>query len=200
MVMLQCAAVCNHVKNIMTTASETERQAYIQEAQKDIIFYQQMVHSENDVVNTILAEKGLFCDEHQIHLSCSVDGVDLSFFRVADLYVILGNAIDNAIEYVEKFEDAKMRVIHFRIHQKNQFISIQINNPYVGASFSKSKLPQSTKPDSENHGFGLKSIQYLTKKYHGCMEISTNDNMFTLQLMIPLASQAKKSIDSYFEK
>lgn len=175
-----------HQLKILENANEKERASYIDEARKDIMFYQQLVHSDNEVINTILAEKGLFCSEHDIHLSCFVDHVNLDLIRVADLYAILGNAIDNSIEYVEQFEDDDMRVINFHINQKNQFVSIQINNPYQGPALTHGNLPSTTKKDSSEHGFGLKSIKYLTEKYHGWMEIGTDGGIFTLQLMIPL--------------
>ncbi|WP_099467238.1 ATP-binding protein [Konateibacter massiliensis] len=175
-----------HQLKVLSQISNAEREEYIKEAQKDIIFYQQMVHSDSDVINTILAEKGLVCSEHQIHLSCSVDNVNLSFFRVADLYTILGNAIDNAIEYVEDFPSEEMRVINFRISQKKQFLNIQVNNPYEGVPVENGMLPHTTKHDETSHGFGLKSIKYLTEKYHGWMELSTSDGVFTLQLTFPL--------------
>lgn len=174
-----------HQLKVLSQVSEEERQAYIAEAQKSIIFYQQLVHSENDVINTILAEKGLFCEEHDIDLSCAVDDVNLDFIRISDLYAILGNAIDNAIEYVEQFDEPKMRVINFRISHTKQFLSIQVNNPYLGPALPDGQLPKSSKPDDAYHGFGLKSIRYLAEKYHGGMEISTSDHMFTLQIVMP---------------
>ncbi|MFA9378211.1 MAG: ATP-binding protein [Lachnotalea sp.] len=174
-----------HQLKVLSQVSDKERNAYIEEAQKDIMFYQQLVHSNNDVINTILAEKGLFCSEHDISLSCSVDNVNLNFIHVADLYAILGNGIDNAIEYVDQFEEPEMRVINFRISQKKQFVSIQINNPYLGPDLGHA-LPLTNKHNMAEHGFGLKSIKYLTEKYHGWMEIGTSDKLFTLQLMLPL--------------
>lgn len=130
-------------------------------------------------------QNALFCEEHDIDLSCAVDDVNLDFIRISDLYAILGNAIDNAIEYVEQFDEPKMRVINFRISHTKQFLSIQVNNPYLGPALPDGQLPKSSKPDDAYHGFGLKSIRYLAEKYHGGMEISTSDHMFTLQIVLP---------------
>lgn len=49
--------------------------------------------------------------------------------RLPDLYVILGNAIDNAIEYVEKQSDPDMRAISMRIERRGMFIGMQIMIP-----------------------------------------------------------------------
>ena len=175
-----------HQLKILSIVSDKERQSYIEEAQKSIMFYQQLVHSDNDVVNTILAEKGLLCDEKAINLSCSIDSIDLNFIRVADLYAILGNAIDNAIEYVDKLRYSDLRIINLRICKQNNFLSIQINNPYLGPQLNDGILPKTTKSDLSHHGYGLKSIKYLVEQYNGWLEISTLDSLFTLQIMVPI--------------
>ncbi len=175
-----------HQLKALSMVSDEERNAYIKEAQENILFYQHLVHSENQVINTILAEKGLFCEEKNIALSCTLDDVSLDFIHVPDLYAMLGNGIDNAISYVSQFEEAQMRVINFTIHRKRNFIQIQINNPYRGEPLAPGSLPKTTKSDAGNHGFGLKSIQYLAQKYHGQMDLFTTDGLFTLQVLIPM--------------
>ena len=49
--------------------------------------------------------------------------------RLPDLYAILGNAIDNAIEYVEKQSDPDMRAISMRIERRGMFIGMQVMIP-----------------------------------------------------------------------
>ncbi len=174
-----------HQLRVLSTVSDEERQAYIEETQRNIIFYQKMMLCENDVINTILAEKGLLCEEKKIELSCSIDDVKLDFIRVSDLYALLGNAVDNAMEYVAQFDDPAMRVINLRISARRHFISIQVNNPYVGPALPAGVLPATTKGDHGNHGFGLRSIKYIAMQYNGWLELSTENSMFTLQIMIP---------------
>ncbi len=173
-----------HQLKVLATADESQRAEYIQEAQKSIIFYQHLIYTDNEALNTILAEKGLFCQEKDIDFQCSVDDVDLSFIRLPDLYAILGNAIDNAIEYVQEQSDPNMRAISLRISRNHQFVGIQVTNPYTGAALSSWELPKSQKADPYNHGFGLQSIRYLAKKYGGTMEFSTDNGLFTLQVML----------------
>lgn len=140
----------------LSTASDEERQAYIEETQRNIIFYQKMMLCENDVVNTILAEKGLLCEEKKIELSCSIDHVRLDFIKVSDLYALLGNAVDNAMEYVGQFADPAMRVINFRISARQHFISIQVNNPYVGPALHGRFLVLPTDYHTGTHGLSVR--------------------------------------------
>ena len=173
-----------HQLKALATADERQRAEYIQEAQESIHFYRHLIYTDNEALNTILAEKGLFCQEKGIDFQCSVDDVDLSFIRLPDLYAILGNAIDNAIEYVQNESDPNMRTISLRISKNHQFVGIQVTNPYLGTTLPSWELPKSRKADPYNHGFGLQSIRYLAKKYGGTMEFSTENELFTLQVML----------------
>lgn len=175
-----------HQLKALEKAKEEDRADYIHEAERSINFYQSLVYSDNEALNTILAEKGLFCQEKEITFRCSVDDVDLSFIRLPDLYAILGNAIDNAIEYVEKQSDPDMRAISMRIERRGMFIGIQVINPYKDAPLPSGELPRSSKEDTANHGFGMKSIRYLAEKYGGMMEYSAEGGLFTMQIMIPV--------------
>lgn len=177
-----------HQLKALERANDADRAEYIREAQNSIDFYRHLVYSDNEALNTILAEKGLSCQEKGIAFRCAVDDVELSFIRLPDLYAILGNAIDNAIEYVETQSDATLRTVSLRIEQKSLFIGIQITNPYVGEGISAHELPKTHKPDPKDHGFGLKSIRYLAEKYGGTMEFSTEDKLFTLQILFPMPS------------
>lgn len=174
-----------HTLKALEAADEDERKDYIQEAKQNIMFYQQLVHSDNEVINTILAEKSLLCGEKNISLSCSIDSVDLSFIKLTDLYALLGNALDNAIEYVDQNNRAQDRAISLRITRNNTFLSIQVVNPYHGSAIPEGKLPHTSKKNSADHGYGLKSIRYLSKQYGGEMGIYTADGLFTLQIVLP---------------
>lgn len=174
-----------HNLEVLKTIDQTQRQAYIMEAERSIGLYHELVHCENEVLNTILAEKCLFCKSRDIDLSCAIDGVNLEFVSIPDLYAILGNAIDNAIECVIDFDDLDKRVIDLTISQSDGFCCIQTNNYCQRKPEMLDGLPLTTKSDQRNHGFGLRSIRYLAKKYGGDMVVSVSGHIFTLQIMIP---------------
>jgi len=102
---------------------------------------------------------------------------------------LLGNAIDNAIEYTNKQTDEKLRSISLRINKNNNFVGIQISNPLsyedsLKLSSITGKNIDTTKADKLNHGFGLKNIEYLSQKYNGNMEYFACDGVFTLQIVL----------------
>ena len=51
----------------------------------------------------------------------------------------------------------------------------------------KDGLPETSKQDKDNHGFGLKSIKLIAEKYNGSLAVSTEiKNLFSLNILIPL--------------
>jgi hypothetical protein len=51
-------------------------------------------------------------------------------------------------------------------------------------------LPETTKEDKHYHGFGVKSIRYITEKYGGDMSVTMEDGVFSLDLIFSLPQAA----------
>ena len=161
----------------------------LRETEETIRLYEKYIPSNNPVLNAILAEKALFCERHQVTLSCAVGDVDLSFLSVPDLSILLGNAIDNAVEGAARLADPGDRVVSLSIQRRYAFLSIQTNNRCLQTPELHGGLPRTTKAPGGLHGYGLKSIRYIAAKYGGNAQISVADRIFTLQIMLPIPSE-----------
>lgn len=166
--------------------NKEEIDAYLNEMENSIEIYESIVKSGNEVLDTILTEKSLYCKERGITVSCVVDGSQMGFINTIDLYAILGNALDNAIEAVEKFRYQEQRQIDVMIYRQQQFLVINIVNPTKEIPVFDEELPRTTKADRFHHGFGLKSIRYMVKKYDGNLNVSVEDDCFSLKILIPI--------------
>ena len=106
-----------------------------------------------------------------------------------DIGIILGNALDNAIEACRKLKgkesDAEtfIRLSSFR---KGKMIFIEITNSFDGNVIRKrqSEFPATDKADKEAHGIGLANIKNAAGKYHGAVDWSVNNKVFTLSVMM----------------
>ena len=160
---------------------------YINEIENMISIYDADVKTGNEAIDIILTEKNLLCCNKKIKLTCMADCKKLSFIDDSDLYVLFGNALDNAIEAVSKIDNKEKRYIGFTVYNHNDMISINVNNFYSGEiSLDKDGLPITTKDDKDYHGFGMKSIKMIVDKYHGDVSIVTKDNIFNLNIFIPI--------------
>ena len=163
-----------------------ERTKQIDELESSVRIYDAAVKTGNTVLDTVLTEKSLYCEKHQINMTCTADGRKLSFINMVDLYIMFGNALDNAIESVSKLVDVEKRVIQVSIYPENELLMIRIRN-YCEENYStENGLPNTSKQDKDYHGFGLKSIQYTADKYNGNLSVLSKDNFFLLQILIPI--------------
>ena len=178
-----------HQLRALQQVSADERGQYIEELERAISIYDKVTETGNEVVNTILSEKSLYCERRQIKLSCIVDASHLDFMSTLDIYAILGNALDNAIENVSKYNDAGKRVISLTIKTVGDFLSIQTNNYCEEEIEICDGLPVTTKRDKTHHGFGMKSMRHLAGKYGGSLAVSARDNVFTLQILLPMPKE-----------
>lgn len=177
-----------HQIRAIRDADKEDIDRYLEEVENSVQIYESIVHTGNEVLDTILTEKSLYCQARGIQVSCVADGSQLQFMNTVDLYAILGNAIDNAIEEVEKFKEKEKRQIDVLIYRQQQFLVINIINPMTGQLQYEEGLPVTTKTDKRMHGFGLKSIKYMLKKYDGFLNVTEEDGLFTLMMLIPIPS------------
>lgn len=177
-----------HQIHALKQANSDELDHYIQDVEKSIMIYDSVVKTDHEVLNTILSEKSLYCEKHQIRLSCIVDSAPLDFMSTLDIYALLGNALDNAIECVSKYKDKEKRVVSLTISSKGSFLCIQTNNYYDGELKLENGLPKTTKKNQVYHGYGMKSMKHITEKYGGSLCTSLETGIFMLQIVIPIQS------------
>ena len=82
--------------------------------------------------------------------------------------------------------DPERRVIRVAIRQNHGAAFFQVENFYEGDLSMSDGLPQTTKDDVQNHGFGLQSIRAVVQRYGGTMDIEADDGRFLLTVLIPV--------------
>lgn len=177
------ASIKNNENDIFNSDSGKR---YINELDKAIDFYGDTPKTKNPILDSILRENILLCREKHIDFTCFANGEYLSFIEDTDLYVLFGNALSNAIEANEKVnEKERFIILNISIVMKG-WILIKIENCFNGELLQNNNDIDSTKSDKLNHGFGLKSIRYIVEKYNGGLEIKHQDNIFSLNIIIPI--------------
>ena len=159
---------------------------YLDRMEQEIRSFEAQNKTGNEVLDTILTAKSLVCQQKGITLTVVADGHALDFMDVMDLSALFGNALDNAIEAVEKVTEPEQRLVSLTVFRQRGFLSIQLKNRYDDAPTEAGVLPQTTKPDKRYHGYGLKSIRSTVTKYGGTMTAAGADGWFELGILIPL--------------
>lgn len=102
-----------------------------------------------------------------------------------DLCIILGNALDNALEACEKMPRGQRQII-LNLHKSGEMLFIEIKNTFKEEPVSGLEGLVTTKRDKKNHGFGLKTMEQLTKKYDGFISYETKESWFCLSINLNL--------------
>lgn len=136
------------------------------------------------LIDAILSQKLKVSQDRQIRLNVEYHLNDIQRISDIDLSVILGNALDNAIEATEQIEEMERRVINLTLQSEKGLLTIKLNNPISGQLIKKNGQYLSTKSDHNNHGFGISSIRLLVEKYQGLMQIDSTESEFSLTIIL----------------
>lgn len=162
--------------------NEQERKSALEKIEENIAVYDTVVRTDNEILDTILTEKRIICEKENISMSCICDGTSLLFMDGLDLYTLLGNALDNAIEANEKLPEEK-RFLTIRIQTVKGITVIEMINPYdkhpeiVNGKIVTSKIAK------DEHGFGIKSMEEITAKYDGIIDYKFENKSFMLKII-----------------
>ena len=176
----------HQITGLRGEADEEKRKQWLDKLEQELDENRLIEQTGNQVLDTMLAAKIFQARKNQIRITCVADGKLLNFMHVTDICTIFGNGLDNAIESVITLENQTKRLIHVTLREQKNFILINIAN-YIEEEIKlgKGELPETSKQDKENHGYGLKSIRMTVEKYQGSMSVQAKDNWFELRILIP---------------
>lgn len=176
----------HHINLLRNETDLLKKETYLDELEKTIKPYDTQYHTGHNALDILLTQKGNEILEYDINFTCVVDGKHLSFISVLDLLSIFGNALDNAIESVKSIKNIEQRIIKLAVFRQNQLLFIKLENYFVNQLNIYNGSFLTTKQDKMNHGFGLKSIKRIVEKYGGEITISTDNQWFTLMILMPI--------------
>lgn len=188
----KCHDLKHQVQAIRAVKDEKERETYLEKIEKSVQIYSAIVRTGNEILDTILTEKSLICENSWIHINCVADGSLLAFMNPVDLYTLFGNALDNAIEAVRKLESKEKRVIDIMLYERQSFLMLQIVNPMCGEVKFEDGLPLTTKAKNGYHGYGMKSMLHTIQKYEGHLTTEVKNGCFYFNVMLPLERDSNK--------
>lgn len=158
----------------------------VNEIENEIKTYEVVYKTGNDILDTILMSKSIFCVQNGITFTCVADGAALHFISDADICSLFGNALDNAIESFAGKTDGEAKLIKLAVYKNNGLLIIRCENTFRGKLKTFNGELVSTKKDKLNHGFGVKSIKTVAEKYEGTVSYAVEDGTFTLCVVIPI--------------
>ncbi|MBP5253904.1 MAG: sensor histidine kinase, partial [Lachnospiraceae bacterium] len=156
----------------------------VRKLKEAISIYDSSVHTGSDIFDTVICQKKIYCEKHGISFTALADGKAFGFMTASHLYALLLNALDNAIEAVDRLSSPDQKVVLLSARRERDRVVLEVANYYSGV-FDPDQ-PDTVKADRSRHGYGLKSMRYIVKQYQGTLTLETEDDMFTLTAVIPV--------------
>lgn len=141
-------------------------------------------NSGNIVIDSLISYWYMIAKEKKIEFLVNICVPMMMPFKGADICLILGNLLENAVEAAQRAEGNKYIKIKIKYDKNN--LLVYVTNNYKGTLVkTKDYRLKSTKPDAENHGVGLASVNRAATKYHGTVMIEDSvPECFTVRVLL----------------
>lgn len=170
-------------------AGEIEQAARLIDGLYDDMQKQVRMHkrySDHVVVDAILQDAANLCEEKEIRFSFQVSVPRDTGLMLPDAIRIFSNITSNAIEACEKLP-AEQRFIEITSRNDAEWSSLEAVNAYDGNAPMENGAFVTTKPESQNHGLGLRIIRDVVEALGGFIvcDADARRKVFHIRVHIP---------------
>lgn len=178
----------NHImtlENLVQKNKNEEAEDYLTKLKEQLNKEAANIKTGNPVTDVILNEKRKEAEERGITFICDFYYPKGTKINAFDISVILHNGINNALYGAL---NCRKPYVSVSSYCKNNAYMIEIKNNFNGRIMinDKTGLPDTTKKNKEEHGFGLTNIRNTAQKYFGDIDIGEDGEEFTLSVMLML--------------
>lgn len=188
----------NHVvvlENLFLNHEGEELKQYFKKLKEELLMAQDSLGgygggSKNPVTDIVLAEKKRQAKEEGIAFESGFHYPQDAGLNAFDISVILNNSLANALEAARTCDIPYVKIRSWR---RRKAFMIEVENNFSGTLMTTGdgELPQSTKQDEEQHGFGLANIRRVAQKYYGDVDIVQEGERVRLNVMLMLRAEEK---------
>lgn len=174
-----------HHLSVLHDLAENEKaediQQYISSLDTRISDVETERYCDNSVVNAVLSSYIGKAKQEDIRIEAKVDIPKELPIDAFDICTILANALDNAVTACCSREERWIS-ISSALHENGNF-SVNIKNPCeTPVKFGRDGFPVSQ--SGEEHGFGIKSIDTIVRKYNGILRCTCENGVFQLSTVL----------------
>lgn len=138
----------------------------------------------------ILNYKNQIMDQKGIRFRLELDVYEYPF-EDADLGILLGNLLDNAIEACEKCVPGK-REIYLHIWNVKYMFMLKLTNSSSKNPLMNGERFITDKADKNAHGMGVELVKRIVEKYSGNIGFQYNEEQFETKLIVPITEEEEE--------
>ena len=169
---------------LINLLQHNEIEKTIQELQnQDEILNQKSLYKycENQLIDMVVKDKISIAKSKNIKISCNLKIPETMPFENIDIYILLGNLLDNSIEHCGGDKQIK-----FIGYLKENDLHFYINNTIDKSILTDNPDLNTSKKDKQSHGLGILSCQKIVSKYHGAIRFTENDAWFICHIVFDI--------------
>lgn len=140
------------------------------------------VNTGSAVIDAVINRRLEICAENNIIIKCLIDTQFVADNDI-DISILLSNLLDNAIRGCSGSENP---VIELAVRGKKTFTYITVRNSISKSVLKSNPQLQTSKSDRSLHGFGIKSVKNIARKYGGSAEFKEENGTFLAEIWLNL--------------
>lgn len=175
---------CMCIQNLLEKGYYEKAVQYLSEVMgKQVWNRREYIHTDNETLDALVNSKIAYCEEKDIPIHFMILG-KMKKIRKKEMFVILFNLLDNAIEASELQDKAK-RDIEAELYCRDGVIEIFIKNNITRSVLFHNPRFWSNK-EQEGHGIGHLSVEASVDELEGVIEYYEEQGRFCAHVFVPL--------------
>lgn len=162
--------------------------AYTEQYHNTLATTQSAIATGNIAIDCILTAKLDYAEKHGIKTEYSIMAPENFPLDSVELSSILGNIWNNSIEAGERLiisDPTEHPYIYFYIKPYQNMILIHIENNYDGVIKGSIDGDILSVKQGNEHGLGIRRVKALVEKADGVLQITSDNKIFSVHIMIP---------------
>ncbi len=155
--------------------------SYLNELSEDILAKKKTGWTQTGILDTILEQKKEKAESEGIEFSIQADRIVGLPFSDMEICTLFSNLLDNAIEACEKIEDDR-RWVAIQITRKSGMLYLTISNSIKDRPAEQEGKLITNKQNHQLHGYGIKSVQKIVRKYEGDFSYQIRESEFIVTI------------------
>lgn len=175
----------NHLiilEGLIRVDEKEELKEYFHKMDQEYQLSEDYIYTGNKILDGLINNKLKIMKTTGASIETNIQIPEKMEVNAFDLVIVIGNLLDNAMEALNQQECGSF---YLEISYKKGMLFIYVWNTYEGELLKKGDMMISTKKKSnEPHGIGLSNIRRVVEQYHGDMIIHTENNIFSVRIII----------------
>ncbi len=177
--------VKNHylVLQNLSRTGETERlDAYLSELASDVSSIPALTYAPHPAINAVLTVMLARAQKQGVEVERRIDVPETLPFPDTELCMVLMNLLQNALEANALAPEGVRKWLRVDLHIRGVHLYIGVENSrFAPVDYDGERgLCRTTKEDKSAHGYGLKAVQTVARKYQSELLLKFPDNAFSV--------------------